>query len=130
MADINTSIIDIASRAEEQATAIAQLNAAIGEMDGVTQQNAAMVEETTAATRTLVERADDLSQLVSVFRTSNDGDGLRKALRSTVPHAFAEKATAPPRHNAARLEVVGERARSRGGASAAAISTDHDWEEF
>ena len=62
-------INDIASAAERQAGNLQQVNAAVAEMDRVTQQNAAMVEETTAATRSLADEAGQLAQLVCGFRT-------------------------------------------------------------
>ena len=62
-------INDIASAAERQAGNLQQVNSAVAEMDRVTQQNAAMVEETTAATRSLADEAGQLAQLVCGFRT-------------------------------------------------------------
>lgn len=57
----------IALSAEEQSTGLAEVNHAVNEMDQITQKNAAMVEETTAATHTLSEEASDLVQLVGQF---------------------------------------------------------------
>ena len=45
-----------------------QINTAVSEMDGVTQQNAAMVEEATAAARSLAEEADTLKREIRRFR--------------------------------------------------------------
>ncbi|MCH7629914.1 MAG: HAMP domain-containing protein [Proteobacteria bacterium] len=67
--DINALIGDIAAAANEQATRLGQVNSAMGEMDRMTQQNAAMVEESSAATRSLSAEADRLAELVSQFRT-------------------------------------------------------------
>ena len=47
--EINTVIADIAASAQEQSTGLEQVNTAVNEMDQVTQKNAAMVEEMTAA---------------------------------------------------------------------------------
>ncbi|MBB3472221.1 methyl-accepting chemotaxis protein [Sphingomonas sp. BK345] len=58
----------IATAAEQQATGLQQVNTAVAEMDNVTQQNAAMVEEATAAARSLAVEADSLAQQVSRFR--------------------------------------------------------------
>ena len=62
-------INDIAAAAERQAGNLQQVNDAVAEMDRVTQQNAAMVEETTAATRSLADEAGQLAQMVCGFRT-------------------------------------------------------------
>jgi methyl-accepting chemotaxis protein len=67
--EITVLINDIAAAAERQAANLQQVNASVGEMDRVTQQNAAMVEETTAATRSLADEAGQLSGLVGSFRT-------------------------------------------------------------
>ncbi|MDX2201109.1 MAG: methyl-accepting chemotaxis protein, partial [Hyphomicrobiaceae bacterium] len=68
--DINQSIVSIASGAEEQATGIQEVNTAINQMDQVTQQNAAMVEETTAASGALAEETQLLQSDVAQFRVA------------------------------------------------------------
>ncbi|RXZ38972.1 HAMP domain-containing protein [Oxalobacteraceae bacterium CAVE-383] len=59
---------EIASASAEQETGIGQINQAISEMDSVTQQNAALVEQAAAAAGALRQQADGLTQVVSVFR--------------------------------------------------------------
>jgi methyl-accepting chemotaxis protein len=59
---------DIAAASVEQETGIGQINRAIAEMDGVTQQNAALVEQAAAAAAALQHQAKGLTQVVSVFR--------------------------------------------------------------
>ncbi|RTL63227.1 MAG: methyl-accepting chemotaxis protein [Hyphomicrobiales bacterium] len=68
VADINAGIIDIATGAEEQATGLQQVNTAVNQMDQTTQQNAAMVEEATAASQALAHDARQLAELISAFR--------------------------------------------------------------
>ena len=58
----------IAEAAREQATGVDQVNTAVNQMDQVTQQNAAMVEQTTAATHNLSREALHLGRLVEGFR--------------------------------------------------------------
>lgn len=66
-----TSIIsEITAASGEQTTGIEQINQAITEMDNVTQQNAALVEQAAAAAAAMQEQADQLTNLVSVFRIS------------------------------------------------------------
>ncbi|MEM0946759.1 MAG: methyl-accepting chemotaxis protein [Pseudomonadota bacterium] len=64
---ISGHVADIAASAQEQSAGLAEINTAMSQLDQVTQQNAAMFEETTAASRTLTEAAEDLSQHVSLF---------------------------------------------------------------
>ncbi|MGC7974524.1 methyl-accepting chemotaxis protein, partial [Salmonella enterica] len=52
----------------EQSTGIEEINRAITQMDEVTQQNAALVEEAAAAAQSLQDQAGRLSQVVSVFK--------------------------------------------------------------
>lgn len=71
--DINKVVADIASGAQEQATGLAEVNSAINQMDQTTQQNAAMVEETTAASHSLAQEARHLADVVATFRLSETG---------------------------------------------------------
>ncbi|WP_368710604.1 hypothetical protein [Paraburkholderia caribensis] len=57
-----------AADAEEQRTGIEQMDAALGMMDSITQQNAALVEQASAAAQLLDEQSRDLTRQVAVFR--------------------------------------------------------------
>ncbi|MNR90429.1 Methyl-accepting chemotaxis protein III [compost metagenome] len=59
---------EIMAATQEQSSGIEQVNTAIGQMDQVTQQNAALVEEAAAASQSLRDQADKLAQIVSVFK--------------------------------------------------------------
>ena len=59
---------DIAAASKEQAAGIEQVNQVVVQMDQVTQQNAALVEEATAASRALEEQAHALTTSVAVFK--------------------------------------------------------------
>jgi methyl-accepting chemotaxis protein len=59
---------EISAASREQSTGIEQVNGAIAQMDQVTQQNAALVEEAAAATQAMQEQAESLAQAVSVFK--------------------------------------------------------------
>ncbi|MGV1752459.1 methyl-accepting chemotaxis protein [Agrobacterium sp. CG674] len=71
----------IATAAREQATGLHEINASVNHMDQMTQQNAAMVEETTAASQTLAEESQQLRSLLSRFQLSGDAacQGLSRA---------------------------------------------------
>lgn len=66
--EINHVVSDITNGATEQSTALQQINAAISQMDHDTQKNAAMVEETTAATHSLKRETEDLVSSIASFR--------------------------------------------------------------
>jgi methyl-accepting chemotaxis protein len=69
----------IASAARHQAIGLAEINNAVGQMDQVTQQNAAMVEETTAASHSLTREAGELGELIKRFRVSDGVSQTRAA---------------------------------------------------
>ncbi len=83
--EMTTQINEIASAAGRQSEKLGQVNAAMAEMDRVTQQNAAMVEETTAATRSLAEEASQLAKMVCDFRTRSPG-GSNRGIRAGLAH--------------------------------------------
>ena len=110
VADVNTVIIEIAAGAKEQAAGLDEVNVAIGRMDQVTQQNAAMVEESTATSRSLSAETSELAKLIGQFQVggANDDDALRRDLQKVAPHAFS-----PDR---SRSSPAPQGARPRGGA--------------
>jgi methyl-accepting chemotaxis protein len=59
---------EITAASEEQSGGIEQVHLAIGQMDEMTQQNAALVEQAAAAAESLHDQAEKLSQIVSVFK--------------------------------------------------------------
>jgi methyl-accepting chemotaxis protein len=67
VSEINSAVTDIASGAGEQSTGLQQVNTAVNEMDKVTQQNAAMAEQASAASKTVAEETDRLAMLVDKF---------------------------------------------------------------
>lgn len=87
----STIIQEVASASIEQSTGLGEVNTAISQMDEMTQQNAAMVEETTAAARSLSGEAEKLVELVSFFKVGQGGSTPR-AIAPTPPRA----SLAPP----------------------------------
>ncbi len=69
MGDINGLVTEIATAAAEQAHSLAQVGDAVGQMDKVTQENAAMVEQSTAASHRLTAEAQTLLDMIGTFRT-------------------------------------------------------------
>ncbi len=119
VAEIDGIVGEIASSAQEQATGLDQVNTAVNQMDQVTQQNAAMVEESTAASRALAQETGELGRLIGVFRLGGEAPEAR--------HAPAPVARLPRRPAAAPVPAL--RTAGRGGA-ARAPAPDADWTEF
>jgi methyl-accepting chemotaxis protein len=84
---------------DQQASGIEQINQALLQMDQVTQQNAALVEEAAAAAHSMHEQSRNLAQTVSVFRLADRQDAAGAALPpaapSPLPAAIALRARQP-----------------------------------
>ena len=68
--EINRHVAAIVQAAQEQSSGLQQINTAVNQMDQDTQRNAAMVEETTAATHSLSREATSLNELLTMFKLS------------------------------------------------------------
>jgi methyl-accepting chemotaxis protein len=123
-----TDIIDeIASASAEQTSGIEQINQAIAQMDEVTQQNAALVEEAAAAAEALQEQAGNLAGVVNIFKLS--GDAASAPLQLVNPDDAAQ----PAQRN--RVASTGLRAPSlrtvpKVAAQPVKRVVGADWEEF
>jgi methyl-accepting chemotaxis protein len=72
--DVASVISEIASASAEQASGLDQINKAMGQMDEVTQQNSALVEENTATAKTLEHQAQAMHEQVAFFKVeANNG---------------------------------------------------------
>jgi methyl-accepting chemotaxis protein len=117
--DINAVVAEIASSAKEQATSLAEVNVAITQMDQDTQKNAAMVEETTAASHNVRQKTEELVRSVGAFRVEAASQQFEADDQSFEP--------APPQpraRRAAMLAIVGNTARKLDA------QPSDDWEEF
>jgi methyl-accepting chemotaxis protein len=117
MHDISGLVESIAGGASEQATSIQQVNLAINDMDGVTQANAAMVEEVTAAVRALSAETRALEEQVNRFRVDD------VAMAPSTP-------VVPMRRAAAPAPASTRRAPSPVQGNLAVKHEDDDWSSF
>ncbi len=119
--DINSAITGIATAAEEQADSLLQINTTVSQMDKVTQQNAAMAEESTAASHSLGKEANELTCLIAKFNVE------RIAMVREAPRF--QPAPRPPQQGRRIL-----RALSSGNAALAekleGALAEEGWEEF
>lgn len=132
-------INEISGMTTTQAGNLDQLNSAVGAIDRMTQQNAAMVEQATAATRSLSVEAQRLSELVSQFRVSgNQAVGAPRAaphrVASPTP-AQAAPASPPARKTAPRKAARGAQPAVAGNLAlkpqpSLQAAADDDWSEF
>lgn len=113
--EITAIVSEISESAADQAAKLSSSNKVMAGMDGVTQQNAAMVEESTASVRQLADEADNLAALVTRFRLRE----AEKKARIVTPMAPAAT-RAPARAAASRPAVSGN----------LALRDEQDWAGF
>lgn len=117
--EINTNVAAIVEAAREQSTALGGINQAINTVDQGTQQNAAMVEEQTAASHGLAREAAALFELLEQFRFDD-------APRSRPLSTQADRHAAPP----TALKVIRSSPAASVQRGSAAVALKSDWEEF
>ena len=96
VARVEELVGEIAASAREQATGLHEVNSAVNQMDQVTQQNAAMVEQSTAASHALASECDALDQLVCGFRLGGAARPTTVTRLAPARPAAPELATARP----------------------------------
>jgi methyl-accepting chemotaxis protein len=129
VAEIDGLVSEIAASAQEQAVGLAQVNTAVNQMDQVTQQNAAMVEQSTAASHSLAQEAEALQASVAQFKVDSGAQSPSAVHRSTSGRAAAPAQTAaqakPVNRMVQALKTIG-----RGGAARKPDAEVDGWEEF
>ena len=115
---------EITSASQEQTLGIEQINAAIAQMDEVTQQNAALVEEAAAASQSMQEQAGNLATVVGFFKT-----GTQAAVAPAPRRAAPARAAAPARPSVPARAMAARPAEKPTQRLAPSKPAD-DWEEF
>jgi methyl-accepting chemotaxis protein len=123
---------EIASSSREQASGIEQVNKAITMMDDVTQQNAALVEEASAAAQALTEQASSLTQLIARYRVGEMPAA--ETAREAPSRAPAPSAGPQMERRSANRPLMGKKRPAASGPApaqaAAAGSSDEQWKDF
>jgi len=124
---------EIASASQEQSAGIEQVNHSIIEMDAMTQQNAALVEEAAAAAQSLQDQASELARVVSIFKLDAQAE---YALQAAAPVVTRTAVAVVPKKPAAR-PAAKKAAKSTASNAApapkkvvAATAGSDEWEEF
>ncbi|MBU0737636.1 MAG: PAS domain-containing protein [Alphaproteobacteria bacterium] len=120
---VNDHMQAIASSAREQATGLSEVNSAVNQMDQVTQQNAAMVEESNAASATLATETQRLRQFISRFTLGRHYTGQQGTTSASHGAARAHTPSSPA---AAPRRAPARPAQTHGNA---ALKQD-EWQEF
>ncbi|MBM7333792.1 MAG: methyl-accepting chemotaxis protein [Alcanivorax sp.] len=130
-----TDIMDeISAASQEQSGGIEQVSQAVSQMDEVTQQNASLVEEASAAAASLEEQAKRLEQAVAIFRLSEDQHEVAPVMTPDAVPLVEELDEEPEaREPAPAAAPRAPRAASQPAArepSREPVTTEDDWEEF
>ncbi len=129
VAEIHGIVVEFSVSAQEQATGLDQVNTAINQMDQVTQQNAAMVEQTTAASYEMANETVKLSELIARFVTGDAATRPRYEAARAGKAAPRSLSKTPMRAPVQALKTVG-----RGGAALKPVAQSQaaieGWQEF
>ena len=131
--EVSAQVLEIADMAGTQATALDEVTVAVGDMDRMTQQNAAMVEQTTAAARSLADEAEVLGRQVRQFRIAKGASAIRQVVVNAAPAAVS--AFEPARSQPAASDFTPSRKRVAappvvGNLALKESVDDQDWTEF
>ena len=126
---------EIASASQEQSAGIEQVNLSIIEMDGMTQQNAALVEQAAAAAQSLQDQAAELAHVVSIFKLVEGEEkpaAYVPAPVATAPVAARKPAPAlrPVKSLTRKTEAAAPVAAAAPRKAAGGGSSNDEWEEF
>jgi methyl-accepting chemotaxis protein len=126
---------EIANASQEQSAGIAQVNQSIIEMDSMTQQNAALVEEAAAAAQSLQDQAGELARVVSIFKLVEGEERAAVAAPALAPAAKAAvvkpiTAARAPVKKLATKPAPAPAAKPKKVAAAASTAGSDEWEEF
>jgi len=127
ISDISTLVGNIAVSTKEQASGLNEVNSAVNELDQVTQQNAAMFEETTAASHALTSEANALAAAVSRFKIGNAPQTSAKQKAAIKQSAPSEVIDQTP-HQATTPTTAAM--ASNGSAAIDTLTDAEGWEDF
>ncbi|AOF89417.1 methyl-accepting chemotaxis protein [Sinorhizobium sp. RAC02] len=122
---IHEHMASIVTAAREQASGLQEINVAVNQMDHVTQQNAAMVEQSNAVSHTLAQDAENLTRLVGQFQ-------IHEGVRASVGSPRAASAASRPAPSPARnlVSKVAGAFKSNAAVKGNSLTVAENWEEF
>lgn len=123
---------EISAASLEQSSGIEQVNTAITQMDDVTQQNAALVEEAAAAAESLEEQAQQMVQAVTRFKLENSAQPQKVAMAKKASRLEELNAKAPAKKNVrlAEPKKLKNLVAAPALVSANSAEANDDWNEF
>jgi methyl-accepting chemotaxis protein len=125
---VSDIVAEIAAASREQSSGIEQVNRAVMQMDELTQQNAALVEQATAASQAMAEQVRGLNQMLDRYRVKE----MIESAKSYSAPAVSVTAPRAERRSANRPWASKERKRANGAAAVVVedVKSDTEWREF
>jgi methyl-accepting chemotaxis protein len=127
-------VAEISGSAQQQSAGLAEINASVNQLDQVTQQNAAMFEETTAASHSLTREAQNLTDMIAKFKTERRQTSRPVFEAITPPGVLSHDASsaAVPEGSAKHLAPFRDHSGGRNMALACSteVQDDNSWDEF
>ena len=120
---VTALMFDIANASQEQSEGIEQIGQAITQIDDVTQQNAALVEQASAASESLERQSDDLAELLRTFRLGGAPESRSIPNANPNPQIIAPRPIPRPLSN-------GQKKSTAKSSEPAKVGEDDDWTEF
>jgi len=126
---VSDIVAEIAAASREQSSGIEQVNRAVMQMDELTQQNAALVEQATAASQAMAEQVRGLNQMLDRYRVKD----MIESAKSYAAPAATTPAPRAERRSGSRPWSAPARKRANGAPEAAVVpdvKNDNEWREF
>jgi methyl-accepting chemotaxis protein len=134
---VATMIGEISSATADQSNGIAQINSAVNELEQMTQQNSALVEQSTAAAHSLKDQASRLTQLVGAFKLSAADHAAKAPVRSPTTKPFhgderriVQARPAAPKTKSKPTPVAKAPSLPKPAPIQSATAKDDEWETF
>jgi methyl-accepting chemotaxis protein len=133
---VSDIVAEIAAASREQSTGIEQVNRAVMQMDELTQQNAALVEQATAASQAMAQQAGELNEMMSRYQLSDSfmiaAANARALAEASAPRIERRRPSRPWVGTPSGKTLANPAADASGvtGRKAASASSDSDWQEF
>jgi methyl-accepting chemotaxis protein len=121
---------EISAASREQSNGIDQVNTAVSQMDKITQQNAALVEEAAAAAKSMEEQTEELSNIVAAFKIGSAAAAPLPTARPTPIARSAPAAAHPVKTTSQPVKPAAKKAPAQQKPVATAGGGEEDWKEF
>lgn len=121
--EINRHVTAIVEAAHEQSSGLQQINTSVNHMDQDTQKNAAMVEESNAASHSLAKESASLAQLLAQFNLGNSQGNASQSIRPVASRPVEKPVSSPARK-------LGRKIAAAFSGNAAVAASGESWEEF